>query len=267
MPLVSIIIPTYNRPMLLERAVESVLMQKFKDYEVIVIDDCSTKDNSELNEIAVYNKTCHHDQYKVTYHRNDKNEGLPATRNKGILNSSGKYICYLDDDDMLYPNHLELLSSVLENSDYKVVYSDSMQARCSFTPAGEINEITKDLIWSYDFDKVRLFVENYIPVLCVMHDRECLRVGTFDTELPCLEDWDMWIRMSNIYEFLHLPIVTSQYTVRVGNIIPGVSSITTDMGNFHKYIPVIYDKHRNQCKYNDFVVTRQKAILDLIMKG
>jgi glycosyltransferase involved in cell wall biosynthesis len=163
MPLVSVIIPTYNRPVFLRRAVRSVLKQTFSDLEIIVINDGG--DDPRILVPELENK-------KVKFINLDTNRERSVARNIGIDRSSGKYIAYLDDDDMFYPNHISILTRTLnENRSFKIVYSDDYRAYQVITSHG-VKTILKDVPYSVDFSDADLFVQNYIPILCVMHDIE-----------------------------------------------------------------------------------------------
>ena len=91
MPDVSVIIPTYDRSEFLRTAIASVLAQTLQDFEIIVVDDASADDTQEV----VGNL----DDGRIRYIRHEINKGVAATRNTGVLNSKGKYIAFLDDDD------------------------------------------------------------------------------------------------------------------------------------------------------------------------
>ena len=117
MPKVSLVIPVYNVEKFLRRCLDSVLGQTFKDFEVICVNDGSP-DNSLviLEEYSSKSK-----MIKVI---TQKNKGLSGARNTGIENANGEYICFLDSDDVLHPQYLEVL---LENADKKTI------SKCSFT--------------------------------------------------------------------------------------------------------------------------------------
>ena len=119
-PLVSVIVPTYNRPKMLVPTIQSILEQTYKDHEIIVINDCSLEVE---NIVALLNS-----RQNITYVRHGRNRGLAAARNTGIKLARGKYLAYLDDDDLFYPNHLETLVTFLETSDYRVAYTDALRA-------------------------------------------------------------------------------------------------------------------------------------------
>jgi len=88
---VSVIIPTYNRAHLVGRAIRSVLNQTYQDFEIIVVDDCSTDNTEEI--VKGFN------DHRIRYMRHDRNRGGSAARNTGIKASQGKYIAFLDSDD------------------------------------------------------------------------------------------------------------------------------------------------------------------------
>jgi len=113
-PKVSIIIPTYNYAHFITEAIQSVLSQTFQDFEVIVVDDGSTDNTREV--LAQFGN-------KIRYIYQE-NRGLSAARNTGILNSSGQYLCFLDSDDSLLPEKLELQVKLLDSKvDVDLVYT------------------------------------------------------------------------------------------------------------------------------------------------
>ncbi len=108
MPLVSIVIPTYNRAHLLLRAVRSALAQTYQNIEVIIVDDGSTDNTQEIVKSF--------DDPRVQYMRQDKNRGVCAARNAGIRRSKGKYIAFLDSDDEYLPEKIRKSVEVFKSS-------------------------------------------------------------------------------------------------------------------------------------------------------
>ena len=203
-PYVSVIVPTFNRPTKLAEALKSIINQTFKNYEIIVVND-SGQDAEPVVTALNQNNI-------ITYVRHCRNKGLAAARNTGIKLARGKYIAYLDDDDIYYPEHLSTLFEHLENNDYKVAYTDAYRSHKSYKNK-ECVEVKKDLPFSNDFDCDRMLVSNYIPVLCFMHEKSCLeKIGYFDEKLSSHEDWDLWIRMSQKYNFLHIKKITAEFS-------------------------------------------------------
>ena len=107
---VSVVIPVYNASRTIGRCVESILGGHFKNVEIILIDDCSTDDS--LNQCRILAQ-----KYKsIRLFRNDKNHGVSYTRNRGIREAEGKYLLFVDSDDWVDENYLEIFSSVSEGT-------------------------------------------------------------------------------------------------------------------------------------------------------
>ena len=111
----SIIIPTYNRADLIERTIDSALGQSYKNYEIIVVDDGSTDHTGKL----VQEKYGDRVKYIKTANRE-----RGAARNTGVNEASGRYVYFLDSDDLLYPQHLEKAVAFIEEHDPKVFFQD-----------------------------------------------------------------------------------------------------------------------------------------------
>jgi glycosyltransferase involved in cell wall biosynthesis len=242
-PLISVIIPTYNRPKLLSRAIQSVLTQDVENFEVIVIND------SGYDVVDIIKKL---DDDRIVYKQHSENRGLAEARNTGLKYAKGKYITYLDDDDLYYENHLSTLASFLENNPvYQVAYTDaftSIQENLN----GEYVETKKELRYSFDFNYDRILYENFIPVLCIMHRKDCIdHVGTFDPILKRTEDWDLWIRMSRVFKFAHINKTTCKFrwvedgkTMSSNHDKDRLIWIFAELNIFHKHLSEIEAKPR-----------------------
>src|SRR3972149_7344928 len=119
-PMVSVIVPTYNRPDMLGDCLDSINGQTYSNLEVLVVND----GGQEVEEIISNSNK----GGNVRYIKHLANRGLAAARKSGIRAAEGKYIAYLDDDDIYYPDHIETLVGFLEKTGKKVAYSDSYQA-------------------------------------------------------------------------------------------------------------------------------------------
>lgn len=232
-PMVSVIIPTYNRPEQLVAAIQSVLAQTWNDFEIIIVDDCGVDVSKVVRKI---------NDCRISYIRHETNKGLAATRNTALRSANGKYIAYLDDDDEYYPEHLETLLQTLESSRAKVAYTDA-EKYIYESKNNEINFKTKFVEHSEEFDRIRLLVQNYIPVLCLMHEKSCLdEVGLFDETMSVHEDWDLWIRIAHKYPFKHIKKTTCGYTL----ILHSNKNLTTTKKlDFIKTMQYIYIKNKN----------------------
>ena len=187
MPNVSVVIPTYNSAKFLVESINSVLDQNYKDYEIIVIDDGSTDNTKEVLMPFMS---------KIRYIFKE-NGGPASARNMGISQSKGKYIAFLDSDDLWLPEKLELQISMLEKRpDVGLVHSDATL----FDESGKLENLHKGLDRKYLHGDIfpHLFTRNFIMTLTVIAKKECFEnVGLFDKNLLRAQDYDMWLRISN----------------------------------------------------------------------
>lgn len=117
--LISIITPCYNSEGTIQQTIESVINQTYQNWEMLIIDDCSTDNSAD-----VIKRYADRDN-RIRYFRTDSPSGSPSMpRNIGIEKASGKYIAFLDADDLWFPDKLEKQVSFLENNDYSFIYSD-----------------------------------------------------------------------------------------------------------------------------------------------
>lgn len=188
--MISVIIPTYNRPDLLPRALESLKSQTYQNFEAIVVND----GGMDVADIV--------DRYPFArYIAHDQNKGLPAARNTAIRASQGGYIAYLDDDDWYYANHLETLVRGIRG--HRAAYTNAHAVDREYGSEKERYVFGND--YSPDF----ILRQNVFPCNTVLHERALFdEAGPFDETLPNSEDWDMWIRISLITPWHHIPIAT-----------------------------------------------------------
>lgn len=184
MPKVSVIIPTYNRLPMLKEAVDSVLAQDFEDGELIVVDDGSTDGTSE--EMRKYGG-----RVKVLEH--SENRGVSAARNRGVLRARGKYIAFLDSDDLWVKGKLAIQVAFLDdNPHYPLSYTDEIWIR----KGKRVNPKFKHAKYSgWIFEKC-LPLCTISPSSAVMRKTLFSKVGLFDEALPVCEDYDFWLRVS-----------------------------------------------------------------------
>jgi len=203
---ISVIMPTYNRHQYIGRAIKSVLNQTFKDFELIIINDGGSQECEAIIESLKSDKI----RYFYIEHG-----GLSHALNQGILSSRSKYIAYLDDDDRYFPEHLQILANALESSTYSGVYSDGYRIVKKYIN-GEWEQISKNVDMFYDYNPALFTKQNYIPILNVMHRRNCFeRIGLFEENFPNVMDWDLWYKASRFYDFKHINKVTSEFEYRL----------------------------------------------------
>ena len=181
---ISVVIPTYNRARLLPRAIESA-QNAGADLEVIVVDDCSTDDTAEVCAAIA----------DIKYVRLKTNGGLANARNIGTAESTCEFITFLDDDDLRLPGSLDKQLQALTADDrIAFCYGQALigDARRQL-PTGEIYPLRcpqGDIFWD-------LLEDNFIPMPSVLvRKSSLLNVGGFNTSLKLIEDWDMWLRLS-----------------------------------------------------------------------
>lgn len=203
-PLVSIIVRTKDRPHLLAHAIRSIDSQTYANLEVVVIND-GGKDVADVLEIFS-------GDIPIRHLRHEKCMGRSAAANSGLKAAKGKYLNFLDDDDVFYPNHVTCLVNHLEMTRENVAYSNVLNVHFSGPPENPLNREKEELIFAFDFDPNRLLFENYIPIMSVLFSRDVLAaVPAFSEDLTLFEDWDFWIRVSRHFQFHHLDNTTAEY--------------------------------------------------------
>lgn len=230
-PIVSVIIPTFNRANMIRRAIESVTLQTFNDWELIVVDDAST-DNTE-GIIRTYLE----DDQRIRYYKHKKNHGGGAARNSGIKMSNGRYIAFLDDDDRWYPEKLRLQYHYSQNHpDAGFIY-----AGFSYIDY-ETEKIIKSVSPQYQGNVSSVILKNNIigsPTPLIK--KECFaQAGLFDEKLNSCQDWDMWIRISQHCFFAYVKEYLAAVTMHGTQISSNLSSkIDSRKKLFNKYFDFI----------------------------
>src|SRR5258706_4338337 len=189
MPAVSVIIPTHSRPHLLSQAVESARAAG-TDVEVIVVDDASTDATAAAcRELR-----------SIKYIRQEHNQGVAGARNVGILESTGKYVAFLDDDDLRLPGSLDTQAALLDaNPEAGFICGAMIMADQEYQPTGEVflPRNSGNVFWDL------LELEFPVMPLSTLIRKECfLRVGLLNQKLKGIDDWDIFTRIAEIYPVL-----------------------------------------------------------------
>jgi glycosyltransferase involved in cell wall biosynthesis len=182
-PFFSVIIPSYNRYNRLIQAIESVLSQSFRDFELIVIDDGSTDNTPEIKDIF---------NGKIKYFRQE-NSGVSSARNKGISSANGMYIAFLDSDDLWLPSKLQVQADYIKkNPEILIHQTDETWIRNGV----RVNPMKKHAKRDGSIFISSLELCLVSPSAVVIH--KCLfdKYGLFDEDMPVCEDYDMWLRIS-----------------------------------------------------------------------
>jgi glycosyltransferase involved in cell wall biosynthesis len=206
MPEVSVVIPTYNSARYVTDAVDSVLNQSFVDLEVLVIDDGSTDDTQSV--MGRYGEA-------VRYIRQE-NGGVSVARNRGISESCGRYVAFLDADDLWLPDKLERqLEAINHHFDCRACYSAFTVVTSELKPidvhrSERHGSVLEDLLTRGNI------VGTPSTVIC---ERELLcEAGGFDPALSYGADWDLWLRLAVITEFCQVDEPLVLYRQHDGNM-------------------------------------------------
>lgn len=189
-PIISVIIPTYNRGNYLCSAIKSVLNQTFEDFEIVVVDDASTDNTRQVVDKF--------DDKRIRYIRHKENKGGSAARNTGIKRSKAKFIAFLDDDDLWMPSKLEKqLDLINTNLETGAVYTGI----CILNKSDKIIRFESSSFTGSIFPHI--LKKNYVGGCSqLLVRKECFnRIGLFDENLLAGQDWDMWIRLAKHYQF------------------------------------------------------------------
>ena len=188
-PLISICIPSYNALRYLPATLASVRTQTFTDWELVVTEDGSAQDIAPLVREFAAQGTQH-----VSYHRQEKNQGLPATRNTGIAAARGTWIALLDCDDLWTPGHLAgLVSCARKRPDADFVHAGSVLFESDTGREVEVRAPSPAVVRAYP---VSLYVGDYAvqPSSVLLKKTLWARVGGFNPACRYVEDREMWLR-------------------------------------------------------------------------
>jgi glycosyltransferase involved in cell wall biosynthesis len=210
-PIVSIIVRTKDRPELLKNALRSISSQTHRPLEAVLVNDggCELPEG-ELKQIL--------GDVSLKYIRLEKNMGRAHAGNVGIENAKGEYVGFLDDDDIFYKNHIETIIGFLTTSKTHAAYTDAYIVKDRPSKDG-YKPFSKETIYAQDFDRDLLLFQNYIPLLCLIVEKELLLKESFDKSFELFEDWDLMIRLSRHAMFHRIPEVTAEYHLRDNNLV------------------------------------------------
>lgn len=236
--LVSVVLPTRDRPDSVQRAVESALAQSVRDLELIIVDDGSTDDTSDvLARLAGGDP-------RIRVCRLERRVGAAAARNHGIERACGEYVAFIDDDAQWRPNKLDCQLRLLGAA------PDAALAYCPFVyvdPDGAERIVGSRAAVGGRARKA-LLRENFIDTSCVLIRREpLLEAGGFDERLPRLQDWDLWLRLAERTEFVFdpEPLVRTRFTPG------GISTRSTALVEACRYLAA---------KYSDRLGNEERAL-------
>ncbi|THF80851.1 glycosyltransferase family 2 protein [Cohnella fermenti] len=233
-PLVSIIVRTCGRPDVLREALQSIRHQTYPNIEVVIVED-----GPALSEKMVRTEFA---DLRVNYKATEVHVGRCVAGNKALSGASGQYFNFLDDDDVLFADHVEVLMHQLQqNPACQAAYAIGFETPIKIHSKSpyKYEEIYHNVVHRQQFNKLVLLHHNYFPIQTVMFSRRLFDdFGGFDPELEVLEDWDLWLRYALKSEFHFVEKVTSMYRV------PSEASLNSDrQALLDKYLYIVRNKH------------------------
>ena len=193
-PDISVIMSVYNGEDYLEEAVQSVIDQTFKNWELIIINDCSTDTTEEI--LDTFSKK----DERIKVYKNEVNLKLPASLNRAVSLASGKYIARMDADDICLPERLEKQYAFME------AHSDTALSSCRFLTVKNGIYMSGGMGGRCDADAIRAMLLAVNPILHpgVIAKAEIFRKYPYDTSLTCTEDLELWTRLAAAGEKLEI---------------------------------------------------------------
>jgi glycosyltransferase involved in cell wall biosynthesis len=218
-PVVSVVIPCYNHGNYLSTAIESVLAQTFTSYEVVVVDDGSV-DNTK--EVAA--------KYPEVVYIYQANKGLSAARNTGIDNSRGKYFVFLDADDTLYPNGLEI------NVEQLTLHPKAAFVSGAHKKIDENGRVLEDEKVSVETNHYQALLQgNYIGMhATVLYQKWVFDELRFDETLRACEDYDLYLKIARKFRVIHHTEYIADYMIHTTNMSGNISLMLTTVLNVLK---------------------------------
>ena len=189
--------PVWNRANIIRSAIESVLAQTFKDYELLITDDGSEDDLENtvrpfFSENVIYNRLPH--------------QGVGSARNFGLQRARGTYIAYLDSDNTWHPDFLSKMYKVLSKSPHH----DAAYCKCNRFKKDEKGHICLHSVLGEEFNFKKLVCGNYIDLNTFVHSKQCLNGQiNFDENLKRLNDWDFILKITS----KHIPVFVNDILV------------------------------------------------------
>jgi len=242
--LVSIITPLYDSEEFISRTIESVLSQKYKNWEMIIIDDCSN-DNG-VNIVKKYKKN--NKQIKLV--QLSKNSGAAVARNKGIKKANGKYIAFLDSDDLWHPEKLEKQISFMKKKDYAFTYTNYQK----MTESGDLTGVTVKSPSKLDYKKA--LHTNYIGCLTAIYNAKKLG-KLYMPEIRKRQDYGLWLKILKRVNGYGLDENLAYYRVRD-------NSVSANKFNLIKYNWKLYRDIENLSLVRSFYYILYTIILKLL---
>ncbi|MBC7642314.1 MAG: glycosyltransferase [Flavobacterium sp.] len=244
-PFFTVIIPLFNKEKFIEATLKSVLNQSFQDFEILIIDDCSTDNSLEIVKNS--------EKVKINIIQHAVNQGLSASRNTGINNSKANFLVFLDADDLMKVNYLEKVKSLIDNfpeagifaTNYEEVYHENHFVN----PSLGLSNFEKDGIVE-DFFEVSLQQPIYCQSSLCVRKSVFNTIGLYNTKINYSEDVDFNIRANYHFQLAYSPEKLVQYIMFDENQITRNSIIGKQIPDFDSF-EYLTENRKSLKKYLD----------------
>ena len=208
LPVISVLIRTHKRAAFLRQALTSVLHQTHRPIEVVVVEDGSDEGKAVCDEFV--------NQMDVRYFRIAPGRGRSVAGNRALHEARGEWMSFLDDDDLFFADHLEVLLQTVREAQLKGAFALSWRTTTQVIDASipTYNELRWDSVPDEPFSRVTLWHHNFMPIQAVLFHRSLYeRYGGFAEDMHQLEDWNLWTRYTMQDDFVQVRKTTSKYRV------------------------------------------------------
>lgn len=230
MPFFSVIIPLYNKEKYIEKALKSILNQTFTDYEVLIINDCSTDKSAEIASTFLSEKV------QLIHH--EKNSGLAASRNTGIKKARANYVTFLDADDVWKPHFLEKIFQLIETFSEARIFATNYEEIWDQTvkkPHNGSENLPEHFTGYVDFFKINLKQGIYNHGSVCVHKEVYEKVGFYNENIQLSQDLDFNIRANYQYKLAYDNSVQMSYFMQTDNQLTRSSIVNKTIPNYDLY--------------------------------
>lgn len=240
-PEISVVIATRDRPEQLDRALRSLVLQTFNDLEVVLVNDGGADTSAVTAAYA--------DRLEIRTLEFPDNRGPSAARNAAAAIARGRYVAFLDDDDVFLPDHLARAVGPLRAGTADFVYTTALVSRVPIEPAADLRP--EDLaaaapaVFDYEFDHEFLRVLNYIPPVAVVCRNWNGTGAAFPEERRAGEDWDFWLVLirRHGYRAVHVGAPTAVY-----HRLPRHGASPDPIGDASRMLKVFHESYLDMCE-------------------
>ena len=220
--MVSIVMPNYNGEKYVRETIESVLSQTYSNWELLFVDDCSTDDSLEI--VRSYGDP------RIRTFQNETNSGAATSRNRALREATGRWIAFLDSDDVWLPEKLEKQLAFMVNHGYAF----------SYTPYERMDEDSNSLnvciTGPKKINKRKMFQYDYIGCLTVMYDAEKIGVVQVEPSLKSRNDYALWLKVCRFADCYYLDEVMARYRIRKNSLShSGLSKLIRSQYRLYRY--------------------------------